>query len=193
MRNIKSILLLGLLGAVSPLLLRAQTIESYTFTTNRVLPDGNAAGLTEVRNINSAIGTISSLKVRLKLTGEFNGDLYGYVRHASGFTVLLNRPGKTSGNAYGYGDSGFDVTFQTGAGNGDIHAYQSVSIPGSGSPLTGNWEPDGRVADPASVTDASARSTSLTNFNGLNAAGEWTLYLADVESRSEEHTSELQS
>src|SRR5437762_5142654 len=118
MRNIKSILLLGLLGAVSPLLLRAQTIESYTFTTNRVLPDGNAAGLTEVRNINSAIGTISSLKVRLKLTGEFNGDLYGYVRHASGFTVLLNRPGKTSGNAYGYGDSGFDVTFQTGAGNG---------------------------------------------------------------------------
>ena len=26
------------------------------------------------------------------------------------------------------------------------------------------------------------RATSLTNFNGLNAAGEWTLYLADVES-----------
>jgi subtilisin-like proprotein convertase family protein len=178
----KSILLMVLLGAVSPLLLQAQTTESFTFTTNRMVPDGNAAGLNDVRNVNSAIGTITSLKVRLKLTGEFNGDLYGYVRHSSGFTVLLNRPGKTAANSYGYNDSGLDVTFQTGAANGDVHLYQNVSTPVAGSPLTGVWQPDGRTNDPASVTDASARSTSLTNFNGLNAAGEWTLYLADVES-----------
>jgi hypothetical protein len=180
--KLKTILLSVLLGAASPLLLQAQTTETYTFTTNRVLTDGNAAGLSEVRTVNSAIGNITALKVRLKLTGEFNGDLYGYVRHSSGFTVLLNRPGKAAANPSGYDDSGLDVTFQTGAANGDIHLYQSASVPTAGSPLTGTWEPDGRVADPASVTDASARSTSLTNFNGLNAAGEWTLYLADVES-----------
>lgn len=182
MRTLKCLLLMGLLGAVSPSLVKAQTTETYTFTTNRILPDGNAAGLSDVRTINSAIGTISSLKVHLKITGEFNGDLYGYLRHSSGFTVLLNRPGKTSANSFGYDDSGFDVTFQTGAANGDIHTYQSVSTPTPGSPLTGTWEPDGRSSDPASVTDASSRSTSLTNFNGLNAAGDWTLYLADVDS-----------
>src|SRR5207302_985917 len=47
---------------------------------------------------------------------------------------------------------------------------------------SGTWEPDGRTVDPTNVTDVSARSASLTNFNGLNAAGEWTLYLADVDS-----------
>ena len=111
MKTHRAIILLALLGTVSPLLVQAQTTESYTFTTNRVVPDGNAAGLSDVRNVNSAIGTITSVKVRLKLAGEFNGDLYGYVRHASGFTMLLNRPGKTAASEYGYPDSGLDVTF----------------------------------------------------------------------------------
>ena len=54
----KLIALLVLVGlwAAAPLL-QAQTIETYTFTTNRLVPDGNAAGLSDVRNINSAIGT----------------------------------------------------------------------------------------------------------------------------------------
>ena len=181
MQRLRAIILWSCLGAAPPLL-PAQTIETYTFTTNRVVPDGNAAGLSDVRNVNSAISTITSLKVRLKLTGEFNGDLYGYVRHASGFTAFLNRPGKTAANTAGYGDSGFDVTFQTGAANGDVHGYQTVTLPAAGAPLTGTWEPDGRTADPTNVTEVSVRATSLTNFNGLNAAGEWTLYLADVES-----------
>jgi len=181
MQRLKAILLLVLLGAVATPLLKAQTTETYTFTTNRVVPDGNANGLSEVRNVNSAIGTITSLKVRLKIAGEYNGDLYGYVRHASGFTVLLNRSGRTASDTWGYADSGFDVTFQTGAANGDIHVYQSVAPPADGSPLTGIWQPDGRSADPTNVTDISARTTSLTNFNGLSALGEWTLFLADVD------------
>ncbi len=174
--------LLVLLAAVSPLLLQAQTTESFTFTTNRLVPDGNFSGLIDVRNVNSAIGTISSLNVRLKLTGEFNGDVYAYLRHTNGFVVLLNRVGRTASDSFGYGDSGFDVTFQAGAANGDIHVYQNVTTPADGSPLTGFWQPDGRNFDPTNVTDAASRSTSLTNFNGLNAAGEWTLFVADVQS-----------
>jgi subtilisin-like proprotein convertase family protein len=175
-------LLLGFLAAASPPLLQGQITETHTFTTNRVVPDGNASGLHDVRNINSAIAQIASVKVRLKINGEFNGDLYGYVRHSSGFSVLLNRPGRTASNAAGYDDSGFDVTFATGAANGDVHVYRNVSTPATGSPLTGAWEPDGRTADPGVVTDASSRTAFLTSFNGLNAAGEWTLYLADLES-----------
>jgi len=180
-RILKTLILLLLLIAIKPLL-QAQTTDSFTFTTNQIVPDGNFSGLSDVRNISSGIGSITSLKVRLKIAGEFNGDLYGYIQHSSGYTVLLNRPGKTAANPVGYSDSGFDITFQSDAANGDVHAYQNVTIPADGSPLTGIWQPDGRTLDPSIVTDASARSTSLTNFNGLNAAGSWTLYLADVES-----------
>jgi subtilisin-like proprotein convertase family protein len=182
MKKIKAIILLVLLAAVSPLLLQAQTTESFTFTTNRLVPDGNLSGMSDVRNVTSAVGKISSLQVRLKVTGEFNGDLYAYLRNTNGFVVLLNRVGKTVSNPYGYGDSGFNVTFQTGAANGDIHLYQNVTNPADGSPLTGIWQPDGRTNDPASVIDTSSRTTLLTNFNGFNGAGQWTLFLADVAS-----------
>lgn len=181
MQKLSAILLLALLGLATPLL-QAQTIETYTFTTNLLVPDGNASGLADVRNINSAISNITGLKVTLNVTGEFNGDLYAYLRHSSGFTVLLNRSGRTASSAFGYADSGFDVTFQTGATNGDVHVYQNLLTPPAGFPLTGAWEPDGRTNDPANVADTSLRATSLTNFNGLGAAGEWTLYVADVDS-----------
>jgi len=174
------IVLLLLLGAAPPSCLKAQTMESHTFTTNCPAPDGNAAGLGDVRHLNSAIGAITSLQVRLKISGEFNGDLYAYLRHAGGFTVLLNRPGKTGDNDYGYPDSGLEVTFQDGAVNGDMHGYQAVTIPVPGGPLTGVWQPDGRTNDPANVLDTSPRTTALTSFNGLNAAGDWTLYVCDT-------------
>ena len=45
MHRLKAIILLMFLGAKAPLLLQAQTIEIYTFTANRLVPDGNAAGL----------------------------------------------------------------------------------------------------------------------------------------------------
>ena len=182
MKRLKAFILLVLVAAAATPLLHGQITETHTFTTNRVVPDGNAAGLSDVRNISSAIAQIASVKVRLRLNGEFNSDLFGYVRHSSGFSVLLNRPGKTASNPAGYDDSGFDVTFETGAANGDVHLYRNVSTPIPGSPLTGSWEPDGRTADPGVVTEASPRSASLASFNGLDAAGEWTLYLADVES-----------
>ena len=101
MKTQRAIILLVLLAAVSPRVLQAQTTETFTFTTNRVVPDGNAAGLADVRSVSSAIGNISSLKVGLKVTGEFNGDLYGYIRHSGGFAVLLNRAGKTASNPLG--------------------------------------------------------------------------------------------
>src|ERR1035437_669679 len=162
MQKLIAVISLVCLWAATPLL-QAQTIETYTFTTNRLVPDGDASGMSDIRNVPSAIGTITAVKVRLKIAGEFNGDLYGYVRHSSGFTVLLNRPGKTASNPAGYPDSGFDVTFQTDAANGDLHLYQSVTTPADGPPLTGIWQPDGRTNDPVNVTDASGRFISLTN------------------------------
>jgi subtilisin-like proprotein convertase family protein len=179
----KLIALLVVVGLwVAAPLLPAQTIETYTFTTNRLVPDGNAAGISDLQTLSSGLSTITSLKVRLKIIGDFNGDLYAYLRHANGFTVLLNRPGKTTNNPEGYADSGCDVTFQDGAANGDVHLYQAILTPAPGAPLTGGWQPDGRTNDPALVTEADPRVTALANFNGLDPGGGWTLFVADLKS-----------
>jgi subtilisin-like proprotein convertase family protein len=168
------------LTAFWPLLLQAQTTESYTFTTNLVVPSGDLSGLSDVEEVSSAIGAISSLQVHLKISGEFNGDLYCYLRNTNGFVVLLNRPGSVGTNPYGYADSGLDVTFADNSLNGDIHLYQNVTTPVTGSPLTGIWQADGRTNDPLTVTDLSPRTTALTNFNGGGGSGQWTLYIADL-------------
>ena len=182
MRTCRIIILLLLLVAAWPPLLHAQFTESYTFTTNRLVPDGDAAGISDVQTVSSGLRTITALNVRLKIIGDFNGDLYAYLRHANGFTVLLNRPGKTTNNPDGYADSGCEVTFHDAAANGDVHLYQAVLTPAPGSPLTGFWQPDGRTNDPALVTDASPRVSALANFNGLDPGGGWTLFVADLKS-----------
>lgn len=182
MKTPKVILLWLLLFVATTATVQAQLTESFTFTTNRPVPDGNLSGLADVQSVNSSIGNITSLTVRLKVVGQFNGDLYCYLRHSSGFTILLNRPGKTVANPFGYADSGLDVSFQDAATNGDIHVYQTVTTPPTGSPLIGVWQPDGREVDPNIVTDQSPRTTALANFNGLGASGKWTLYVVDTQS-----------
>ena len=67
--------------------------------------------------------------------------------------MLLNRVGRTASNPVGFADSGLDVSFDDAAANGDIHVYRAVTNPPAGTPLTGTWQPDGRLADPAVVLD----------------------------------------
>lgn len=180
-------LLLPLLTA-SPL--RAQITETYNYTNlNLFIPDGNSSGLASAQNIfSSAIDAITRVRVTLSLgtppdsDDVFNGDLYVYLQHGPGISILLNRPGRTSGNAFGYGDNGFDVTFADNGANGDIHNYQNLIVPPDGSPVTGEWQPDARMLDPDAVLDTSARNAFLSTFNGLGGNGQWTLFLADVSS-----------
>src|SRR5439155_16499262 len=48
--------------------------------------------------------------------------------------------------------------------------------------LTNSWQPDGRNVDPAVVVTTNARNTTLSSFNTFGGWGEWTLFLADLES-----------
>src|SRR5262249_17879736 len=53
----------------------AQFTESYAFTNlDLLIPDGNASGLHDPRLISSEIKRISGARVRLGITGEFNGE-----------------------------------------------------------------------------------------------------------------------
>ena len=167
--------------ALAALTARAQVVETHSFTNlHRNLPDGSAVGLRDTRSVTSSVTQITGVRVKLKVAGEFNGDLYGYLRHGSGLSILLNRPGRATGNDAGYDDAGFDLTFADSAAN-DVHVYQGSTNTG-GNALLGLWQPDGRNSDPASVLDTDARTNLLARFTGANASGEWTLFLADLES-----------
>jgi len=160
----------------------AQMTETFSFTNlNRVIPDGDSSGMAEFRTVTSSVVDISKVTVKLRVAGNYNGDLYGYLVHSNGLSVLLNRPGRTTGSPSGYDDSGLDITLDDDAAN-DIHTYRESVTPAAGVPLTGAWQPDAREVDPSIVTNASARTGFLGDFHGQNGSGEWILFLLDAES-----------
>jgi subtilisin-like proprotein convertase family protein len=153
---------------------------SYSYAVNQTVPDGLLSGRSDTRSVSlPGLNSILDLQVRLTLSGGFNGDYYAYVTHGSGFSILLNRTGRTATNPIGYGGSGFDVTFTLQPGN-DIHRYENFGVPGGG--LTGSWSPDGRNVNPSAVLDTTSRTALLDSFAGVDPNGSWTLFVADVDS-----------
>jgi hypothetical protein len=169
------------------LALQAQSVETYSFLNlNRAVPDGNAAGLNDVRAVASLIDEITLVRARLVVAGEFNGDLFAYLRRVdsggTNYCVLLNRPGRDEADPFGYDDAGLDVIFDDAAVNGNIHSYRSVTSVPIGSPLRGIWRPDGRTNDPGGVLESQPPRSALASFAGSPASGEWTLFVSDVDS-----------
>jgi len=150
---------------------------TYQFNDiNAAIPDNNANGYQNSQQITGVQESlITDVDVKLNISGGYNGDLYVYLTHSSGFSVLLNRVGRTADDSFGYGDAGFSVTLNDSALS-DIHLYG-----GNGdAQLTGTWQPDARNVDPAMVLDTSTRSSFLNAFQGLDLNGTWTLFAADV-------------
>jgi hypothetical protein len=164
-------------------------IFTYDFTgINATIPDGNANGYVNNQEITDGLqgqGTlepyITDVTVRLNISGGWNGDLYGYVRHetseGTGFTVLLNRVGTSGGNPLGYGDPGFGPD---GSNNPfrltdlntypDVHTYQSSSPTYNGNgQLTGTWR-----------VDQTGSSVTFDSFDNLDPRGTWSIFFADL-------------
>ncbi len=164
---------------VAAVLLLAPSAPAITTTAasnpNVGIPDNNINGVADTIHLSTAISSITSLTLTLDITGGYNGDFYAYLQHGTGFAVLLNRVGRTAGNTYGFADSGFQVTFDDAAAT-DIH----LASAGAGNPLIGTYQPDGRNVSPFSALDTSPRTAFLSSFNGLDANGGWTLFIADV-------------
>lgn len=159
--------------------------ETASFTPGLLIPDNSIVGVADTRVLTSQIVDITNVRVSLNIAGApnagsaFNGDFYAYLTHSTGFSILLNRPGVTAGDPFGYGDSGFNVTLDDVQPVGDIHNYQLTSNP-AGGVLTGTWRADGRNVNPSVVLDTTPRTAGLNIFNGLNANGSWTLFVADT-------------
>ena len=112
----RSLMLLFVFGlAFGTCRIGAQINETFIFdsfkgTTSLSIPDGDASGVNDLRSISSSITSIGSIRVTLDISADFNGDVYGFLSHGNGFSVLLNREGRSNGLLSGYGDSGLSVT-----------------------------------------------------------------------------------
>ena len=136
------------------------------FANGGIVPDNNLSGWSDTRTVGGIpTGTFTSLAVNLQLTSGWNGDLYAYLVHSSGFSVLLDRVGTgVSGvSSYGYGDAGMSVTLASSGTS--IHQYGGNTT-FSATP-TGTW-----------MTDNT--SGSLASFLSTNPNGTWSLFIADL-------------
>lgn len=167
----------------------AATITASSPILGLRIPDDSSTGVALALEIPES-ATIDTLQVTLGLsvpagsTG-WAGDLYAYLLHDTTQSILLNRPGRRDADPAGYDDSfGIEVTFDDAALDGDIHAYRLAvagdhAVPWVGD-LTGLWQPDGRATDPGLALDGDPRTALLGAFQGQDAAGTWSLFIADL-------------
>jgi subtilisin-like proprotein convertase family protein len=155
-------------------------------TLNAAIPDGDVNGVRFFANVSGAPAIATDVNVFLNIVGNpvaFNGDYYvSLVGPTGAKSVLLNRVGVSSGNAFGYADNGVTITLDNQAANGNIHLYQNIQNPGGGT-LAGSWVPDGRdilPTSPASLFDSTSPTKTLDVFNGTNPNGQWILLVADL-------------
>ena len=148
-----------------PLAASAATTYTNTWNVSTAIFDNDDVGFSDTRTISgSEITEIESVTVNLNFTGGWNGDLYAYLVHDTGFSVLLNRPGRITNNIedIGSGTVGMDVTFDDAALT-DLH----TTIPLNGGSVTGTYQPDGRNIDPLNVASTDPRTAMLSSFIGL--------------------------
>lgn len=163
------------LCAFFPFAASAATIWSNTWNVSTAIPDNDDVGYTNSQIVADAgLVEIQNVTVNLNFTGGWNGDLYVYLMHGSGFAVLLNRPGRSVSSPDGSGTVGLDVTLDDNA-PADIH----TAIPDSGGTFSGTYQSDGRNVDPYNVVSTDPRTATLASFFGTNANGTWTLFVAD--------------
>lgn len=159
-------------------------LSSFNFSVNEAVPDGSSVGVQNTQTISPGGGAINSVQVALHLTplgndGGWFGDLYAYLRHADSSgtvsSILLNRVGRTASNTGGLSAGPtVDIMFtETGP---DIHLLAGPV----GALLTGEFTADARAIDPALAFDTTSRSAGLDGFDGMDADGDWTIFVADV-------------
>ncbi len=138
------------------------------FANGGVIPDGNFSGWSDTRNVSTMpAGTLQGVAVNIQLTSDWAGDLYAYLLHSSGMTVLLDRVGQGTGTGttftYGYGAANWSITLAddgfAGGSYADIHTYGGGNLP------NGTFNPD---------------TGSLADFLSTSPNGTWSLFIADL-------------
>ena len=162
MNTMKSQTLIGLLAVILGVGVARGTLYTETFGgVNTAIPDGNPVGVSFGETVSDIPGasTVSGLTVDLSVSGGYNGNLYAYLVAPNGTLVmLLNQPGTTISNPFGYAGSGLNVTLSDSAA-GSIQTTPETP----GSVFSGTFQAAG----------------TLGAVNGSAADGTWTLFFAD--------------
>ena len=178
--KIKSILLI--IGLLAPNGWSQSLTSSFTNSMVSAIPDGNPVGVMKQFTASGLGGSITNVQVTLDITGGFNGDLYAYLVDPQGqLVVLLNRPGVTSINPFGYADAGMNITLDGLAAN-NIHDYANGG-PGTYSLSGTTWAADGRNVNPQAaggVLYGTSTAANLSVFQNPDANGVWTFFIADL-------------
>ena len=173
---LENVLLVLALNAVSAPLAASGIYSgsiSSSWTGNQTIPDYNASGIAFAFSVSPSTPLrISAMTVDLNISGGWNGDLYAYISHDGGFAVLLNRVGRSVQNPAGYSAAGFNISLSD-AFPIDIHNF-------AGDPVAGNFAPDGRNVNPFGTLDTDPRTATLSQFDGLDPSGSWTIFFADL-------------
>ena len=171
-RAMKTKIILIAMLAVCTAVAQATLVDSWNSGSLSIsIPDGNVAGIAggsaypDLQHTVTGLsdGGISTVEVRLNISGGYNGDLFGYLTYSDGSgtatAVLLNRVG----TAPFYSDgSGFSSITLSDAGASSIQTFN----PGSG------------VSVPTATYSAYESLNSA--FGGMSGNGTWTLFLADM-------------
>ncbi len=156
----KAQILSGLLAVALGAGVARGTLYTETFS-GAAIPQGSPAGVSLVETVTAIPGgsTVAGLTVDLSVSGGYNGSFYAYLVAPNGTLVmLLNRPGATGGNPFGYGGSGLNVTLSDTAAGSIQTTPEAV-----GAVFSGAYQAAG----------------TLGNINGSAADGTWTLFFAD--------------
>ena len=173
-------LLTAALLGVLPALNAAVITESYTFNVGSTagdIPDGGSSTFSQLVSA-SQIVHLTEVQVSLNLKGNpagsgWAGDMFVSLNRDLGTqtAVLLNQVGVTGSDPVGFNYNGWNVVFKDSAANGDVHLGQPAV---SGSTLTGDWQPDGRLSP-----SGSSRTALLSVFNNDAANSTWYLQVTD--------------
>src|SRR5437867_11706656 len=88
----RTLLVAGTMAAMT--LAANATLYSTNWTVNAVIPDNNYSGWASTRTVSTMpAGTLQGVAVTLQLNSGWTGDLYAYLVHDSGFSMLLNQVG----------------------------------------------------------------------------------------------------
>lgn len=152
--------------AALALLAAAMNTEASLYPIG-IIPDGNPVGASFAGAYDQAAAgsTVGALTVSLDISGGYNGNLYAYLVAPNGtMVVLLNQPGATPGNPFGFAGSGLNVTLT------DATTY-------NGNPVTGiQTTPE----TPGQIFSGTYNAAgTLGTFNNSSANGSWTLFFAD--------------
>ena len=160
----KQLTLIGMMAALLATVMNARA-SLYPIGT---IPDGNPVGVSFTGTYDGAASgaTVGSLTVSLSISGGYNGNLYSYLVAPNGTMVmLLNQPGVTGSNPFGYAGSGLNVTLTdaTTIGGNPVTGIQTTAET-PGQLFSGTYNAAG----------------TLGTFNNSSANGEWTLFFADM-------------